>query len=106
MRLALSGIAFILMLFTGSPQAPPQAAPPQTQTLTADQSTDLVAPATMVAVTGKSSPGFDLSQHEEQEAKSVSHSVHGLGSAFNGPNKIQGYGAVEQKYAENINYTV
>jgi hypothetical protein len=47
---ALSGIAFILMgaLFTGSAQTPPpqgsQAAPPQTQTLTADQLTDLVAP--------------------------------------------------------------
>lgn len=47
---ALSGIAFILMgaLFTGSAQTPPpqgsQAAPPQTQTFTADQLTDLVAP--------------------------------------------------------------
>src|SRR5215472_7384290 len=41
---ALSGIAFILMPFTGSAQTPPQAAPPQTQTLTADQLTDLVAP--------------------------------------------------------------
>jgi hypothetical protein len=47
---ALSGIAFILMgaLFTGSAQTPPpqrsQAAPPQTQTYTADQLTDLVAP--------------------------------------------------------------
>jgi hypothetical protein len=41
---ALSGIAFILMPFTGSAQTPPQAAPPQTQTLTADQFTDLVAP--------------------------------------------------------------
>jgi hypothetical protein len=47
---ALSGIAFILMgaLFTGSAQTPPpqgsQAAPPETQTLTADQLTDLVAP--------------------------------------------------------------
>src|SRR5260370_11433234 len=47
---ALSGIEFIRMgaLFTGSAQAPPpqgsQAAPPQTQTFTADQLTDLVAP--------------------------------------------------------------
>ena len=47
---ALSGIAFILMgaLFTGSAQTPPlqdsQAAPAQTQTFTADQLTDLVAP--------------------------------------------------------------
>ncbi|HYL92659.1 MAG TPA: DUF3300 domain-containing protein, partial [Alphaproteobacteria bacterium] len=48
---ALSGIAFILMLFTGSAQTLPpqhsQAAPPQTQktqTFTADQLTDLVAP--------------------------------------------------------------
>ena len=47
---ALSGIAFILMgaLFTGSAQTPPvqdsQAAPTQTQTFTADQLTDLVAP--------------------------------------------------------------
>src|SRR4029077_10448722 len=42
---ALSGIAFILMLFTGSAQTPPpQATPPQTQTFTADQLTDLVAP--------------------------------------------------------------
>jgi hypothetical protein len=42
---ALSGIAFILMLFTGSAQTPPpQAAPPQTQTFAADQLTDLVAP--------------------------------------------------------------
>ena len=47
---ALSGIAFILMgaLFTGSAQTPPpqgsQAAPPQIQTFTADQLTDLVAP--------------------------------------------------------------
>jgi hypothetical protein len=46
---ALSGIALILMcaLFTGSAQTPPpspQAAPPQTQTFTADQLTNLVAP--------------------------------------------------------------
>jgi hypothetical protein len=47
---ALSGIAFILMgaLFTGSAQTPPpqgsQAAPSQTETLTADQLNDLVAP--------------------------------------------------------------
>src|ERR1700751_3127750 len=47
---ALSGIAFILMgaLFTGSAQTPPsqgsQGAPPQTQTFTADQLTNLVAP--------------------------------------------------------------
>jgi len=47
---ALSGIAFILMgaLFAGSAQTPPpqyaQAAPSQTQTFTANQLTDLVAP--------------------------------------------------------------
>jgi hypothetical protein len=45
---ALSGIAFILMgaPFTGSAQTPQgsQAAPPQTQTFTADQLTNLVAP--------------------------------------------------------------
>jgi hypothetical protein len=52
---ALSGIAFILMgaLFTGSAETPPpqgsQAAPPQTQTFTANQLTDLVAPIALYA---------------------------------------------------------
>src|SRR5215470_3080167 len=42
---ALSGIAFILMPFTGSAQTPPpQAAPSQTPTFTANQLSDLVAP--------------------------------------------------------------
>ena len=39
------------MLFIGSTRTPPQAAPPQTQTLMVDQLTDLVELATMVAVT-------------------------------------------------------
>jgi hypothetical protein len=60
----------------------------------------------MVAVTGKSSPGCDLGRPKDQVNESASHSVQGRGSAFNGHEQTQDYGAVEQKYAESINYTV